>query len=183
MNMGKLTKADSRDGSQHPRGAELAPRRGVVRHKGWERGWGNKPTSQNGASGGSLSWSCGSEGGTQNWIATPCWRKRWPDRVVAILQCAASWWKQDLWPPCMDWKWVTSDPICNLPWRQKEQNTAHKPVTWWDHLRVPSCNGQPIRQRKLGKKTKKKFLQLLPPIPHKPKKDTKSQYHDWMPKE
>jgi hypothetical protein len=55
----------------------------------------------------------------------------------------------------MNWKWVTSDPICNLPCRQKEPNTTHKPVTWWDHFRVPVCNGQPIRQRKVGKRRKK----------------------------
>jgi hypothetical protein len=80
MNVRKVTKAERRDWSQHSRGAELTPSRGVVRYKAWEQRWGNKPTSQNGASGGSLSWSCGSEGGTQNWISTPWWRKRWPDK-------------------------------------------------------------------------------------------------------
>jgi hypothetical protein len=48
MNVGKVTKAESRDGSQHPQGAELAPSRDVVRHKGSEHGWGKNPNSQNG---------------------------------------------------------------------------------------------------------------------------------------
>jgi hypothetical protein len=34
MNVGKVTKAESRDRNQHPRGEELEPSRGVVRHKG-----------------------------------------------------------------------------------------------------------------------------------------------------
>jgi hypothetical protein len=33
MSVGKVTKAESMDGSQHPKGAELAPSRGVVRQK------------------------------------------------------------------------------------------------------------------------------------------------------
>jgi hypothetical protein len=79
------------------------------------------------------------------------------DQTELQLQgnAAAAWWKQELWPPCMNWKWVTSDPICNLPCRQKEPNTAHKPVTWWDHFRVTDCNVHPIRQRKVGKNRKK----------------------------
>jgi hypothetical protein len=34
MNVGKVIKAENRVGNQHPRGTELAPSRGVVRHKG-----------------------------------------------------------------------------------------------------------------------------------------------------
>jgi hypothetical protein len=47
-------------------------------------GWSNKPTSQSGAGGGSWTWSCGTEGSIQNWIAPPCWA----NRVVAIEQCS-----------------------------------------------------------------------------------------------
>jgi hypothetical protein len=33
MIVGKVKKAESKDGSQHPGGAEQTPSRGVVRHK------------------------------------------------------------------------------------------------------------------------------------------------------
>jgi hypothetical protein len=33
MIVGKVKKAESKDGSQHPEGAEQTPSRGVVRHK------------------------------------------------------------------------------------------------------------------------------------------------------
>jgi hypothetical protein len=53
--------------------------RGWERHKGWEQGKGSKPTSRSEAGGRSWSWSHGTEGSIQNWIAPPCWGRRWPE--------------------------------------------------------------------------------------------------------
>jgi hypothetical protein len=115
MNAGKEAKAESGRGvtSQPPRRAtstqhrlgaaqrlragagqqanlskEPTPSTGQDRHKGWEPGWGNRPTSQSRASGESQSWSPGTEGNIQNWIALPCWGKSWPYRVAAEGQCS-----------------------------------------------------------------------------------------------
>jgi hypothetical protein len=79
--------------SQSPRGAKLAPSRGEASHKGWEREWDDKPSSQIGAGGGSLIWSCETKGGTQNWIAPPCWGRSQPDKVAAVGQCSCCLFK------------------------------------------------------------------------------------------
>jgi hypothetical protein len=47
--------------------------------------------------------------------------------------------KNQLWPPCANWQWVTSAPNCNLPCGQKEPNTTQKPSACWDHIRAPIC--------------------------------------------
>jgi hypothetical protein len=57
--------------------------RGWERHKVWEQGWSDRPTSQRGASGRSLNWSCGIEGSIQKWIAPPCSGRSWPNRPAA----------------------------------------------------------------------------------------------------
>jgi hypothetical protein len=83
----KVTKTESRGGAtnQHPRGV-LTPSRGQERHKGWQWGWGDKPTSQRRIGGGSTSWSHETEGSIQNWTAPPCWGRRKTNRVVAVGQ-------------------------------------------------------------------------------------------------
>jgi hypothetical protein len=47
---------------------------------------------------------------------------------------AASWWKQQVWPPCVIWhNYFTSQ--FQLNWWTEEPNTPHKPVTLWHHIR------------------------------------------------
>jgi hypothetical protein len=57
----------------------LAPSRGLEKHKGWDQGWDDKPISQSGTGGESQSWSHGTQGNFQNWIALPCWGRSWPE--------------------------------------------------------------------------------------------------------
>jgi hypothetical protein len=55
----------------------LAPSRGQERHKDWEWGWGDRPTSERGVGGRFLSWSWGTESSIENLIAPPCWGRSW----------------------------------------------------------------------------------------------------------
>jgi hypothetical protein len=83
---------------------------------------------------------------------------------------------------------LAASPSFNLPSGHKEQNTAHKPVTWCDNFRAPAYNEWPIRTRKVEKKTKKNLSphkisdQKHSTLPHK-SQNTKHQYEDWTTKE
>jgi hypothetical protein len=44
------------------------------------------------------------EGSIQNWIAPPCWRRTWPNRVVAEGQLSSCQVKRQFWSPCMNWQ-------------------------------------------------------------------------------
>jgi hypothetical protein len=88
MTMGKAAKAESGDTvtSQPCRGGKLAQSRGQEKHKGWEGGRGDRPTSQSRASGRCQSWRRGTEGSIQNWITPLCWGRNWQNRVIAEVQ-------------------------------------------------------------------------------------------------
>jgi hypothetical protein len=68
----------------------LAPSRDQERHKVWEQGWGNRPTSQSGAGVGLQDWSHGTEVSIQNRIASPWGVRTWTNRVAAEGQCSCS---------------------------------------------------------------------------------------------
>jgi hypothetical protein len=46
---------------------------------------------------------------------------------------AGSWWKQQLWPPCVTWHNYFTSQFQKNWWT--ERNTPHKPVTLWHHIR------------------------------------------------
>jgi hypothetical protein len=48
---------------------------------------------------------------------------------------AVGWEKQQFWPSCMIWQTYLTSQF-QLSWCTEEQNTTHKPVTWWDHSRA-----------------------------------------------
>jgi hypothetical protein len=64
------------------------------RNKGWERRWGDKPTSQSGAGGRSQSCSRGTEGSIQNWISPPCLGGVDQTELQLKGNTVAAWWKQ-----------------------------------------------------------------------------------------
>jgi hypothetical protein len=113
MNTFQAKKVESRGKVtiQSARGGKLALSRGPERHKGWEQGSDNKPNSQIGASGGSHSWSHGTEGSIQNWISPPCWGRSWPNKVAVKGQ-----WCCHL---------VKTTVLATL---QKQANSCHLPI-------------------------------------------------------
>jgi hypothetical protein len=106
MNAGKYQRPRAGLGWQAKLPEELLPpSRGWESHKGWEQGWGNRPTSQSVAGGRSWSWSPGTEGSIQKSIAPLCWQGlgRGVTNQTELQQngkAAATCWKQHLWPHC-----------------------------------------------------------------------------------
>jgi hypothetical protein len=114
-----------------PRGATPpALSRDQEKHKDWEQGWDDRPTSQSGAGGGSWSWSL--QQSTAFKTELPHFAGEGADQTELQLKCntAAACWKQQLWPPCMSWQSYFTSQFQLFLWTEGP-NTTHKPVTWW----------------------------------------------------
>jgi hypothetical protein len=78
-----------------------------------------------------------------------------PTRVAAAGQCSCDLVKTTALNTLHKLSVSYLRPQLQPPHGQKEPNTTHKPVTWWDHIRAPTYIEWPIRPKKMGKKRNK----------------------------
>jgi hypothetical protein len=78
-----------------------------------------------------ISWT---RGCIQIWAASPCWGKS-KKQLQLKGNTAICWGNQQFWPPFIICQiYLTSQ--FQLNWWTEEQNTTHKPTTWWDHIKA-----------------------------------------------